>query len=275
MVDRLGANRKVHRQPADEARPTEQREVFLGDHRTVGDIDEGPVPQPVARHQGADARKHRIVGPLVGRVAVQRGAEDRHPPLHAQQLGHELLQLGLVVLGMAEGDQRPLRRGVGHAGPVLAPDAGAGGVVAYGTHIKAEGPRRGDAQLGDDPRRAGLEDRIQAPGEVGVAEQVRRYVASQQEAAVLVLPELLDPIQRRAAAEHVEHHRLDGKARRKLHGGGHHAVHDTPHIEDPAVGCRYRQVGVGEERCIGERVLVHGGSSLGGKGIDGLPNPTV
>ena len=53
---------------------------------------------------------------------------------------------------MAEGDQRPLRRGVGHAGPVLAPDAGAGGVVAYGTHIKAEGPRRGDAR----PRRKKL-----------------------------------------------------------------------------------------------------------------------
>ncbi|MPN36383.1 hypothetical protein SDC9_183892 [bioreactor metagenome] len=95
------------------------------------------------------------------------------------------------------------------------------------------------------------------------------HILSQQQKPVLPLPELLFPVQRRPAAEYIQHHRLDRQTRGEPHGGGRDAVYHTHHIKGAAVGGSDRQGCMGEETGIGERISGHGGSSFG-TGIDSL-----
>ncbi len=140
----------------------------------------------MACHVPADGPEQLVVGALVAAVAVAAGTEDGHPALDAQQLHHQLPQVGPLVLRVAPRDPRHGREALVLAHEILAPHADAGGVVADGGDVEGEHPGGDDAHLGDDPRGARLVDGVQHPAQVGVVEQAGFDVIAEQQAPVLV-----------------------------------------------------------------------------------------
>ena len=147
-------------------------------------------------HDRTDAREHLVVRGLVRRVAVQSSAENRHTPVHAHELGHELLKCREVVLAVPVGDDGPRRRQVQLAGAIIPPDARRGGVVAGGGRVQAKGGHGLDAQFCHDLGRPRREHGVQRPRQVGVVERMRGNGFAQQQFHVLSRQKLLDPVER-------------------------------------------------------------------------------
>ncbi len=211
----------------------------VGHRLTVGELGVGHVEEVGPPEQLDEGVPGGDVGGVVVGGAALDAVGDRHRPVGGDgEDPHQLLEIGAVVLVVAEGDRR---------GRLAAPDSP--GRRAVGAR---EGDRRRvvvqlgavDLELGDGPqherrheaRAIGVEQAKQGSADPVVVQQGRLAGAEPEHRRAEGSRPLAERVDGLSVEHQVAHHDPEGDGRRQLHAAilvGHVALEELGHRETP------------------------------------------
>jgi hypothetical protein len=204
------------RQNGDEpaSLPVDVTHRVAGAQFRVGHVEELPPAQHL--HQRVPGRD---VGRVVAGVAVGEPVGHRHRPVGRYgQDPHQLLQVGPVVLRVAEGHRwrgfAPTRRAV--RGLVLAVHGHRGGVVVHLRGVHAELADHADDQVGEQAGPVRVEQRHQRPPDPVVVEPPGVPTRQAEQPRRVGGSPFSQPVQRCPTDQQVDHQQPDRRRRGQL-----------------------------------------------------------
>ena len=185
--------------------------VLAGGQLAVRDVEEvRPADQ---LHQAVPGGDVRLV---VGRVAVQQAVRERHRPVGADgQREHELLQIGAMVLGVAQrgGRGRLAAARAAVRAFVVAVQADRRRVVVQLRAVDVELGDHAEHQRGQQRAPIGVKELIKRPAEPVVVEQPQILAAEPEQRRVIARGPLGQAVERLTRNAQVAHQQPDRRAR--------------------------------------------------------------